>query len=150
MRLFHRAELACRHLLRPDVLHDPPFCACKHPLFVDPVQHQRVTFARHAVGGEVDLSVDQGTRSEVIASDHPIYSSYYRLAGLPKIHEHDGKAPRGYGIFWQGRLVCFYTYECDLGDGWEREGEDPWYFKEFSEKYAYPLGINIVVYAMTH
>ncbi len=44
-------------------------------------------------------------------------------------------------------LICFNT---DLGDGWEEEGTDPWYFREFSEKYAYPLGINIMVYAMTH
>jgi hypothetical protein len=44
-------------------------------------------------------------------------------------------------------LVCFNT---DLGDGWEEEGTDPWYFKEFSEKYAYPLGINILIYALTH
>ena len=44
-------------------------------------------------------------------------------------------------------IICHNT---DLGDGWEREGEDPWYFKEFAEKKAYPLGINIVTYAMTH
>jgi hypothetical protein len=44
-------------------------------------------------------------------------------------------------------IICHNT---DLGDGWEREGEDEWYFREFSEKKAYPLGINIVVYAMTH
>jgi hypothetical protein len=44
-------------------------------------------------------------------------------------------------------IICFNT---DLGDGWEEEGTDPWYFREFSEKYAYPLGINIVYYALTH
>ncbi len=44
-------------------------------------------------------------------------------------------------------LICFNT---DLGDGWEEEGTDPWYFQTFSEKYAYPLGINIVMYALTH
>ena len=44
-------------------------------------------------------------------------------------------------------IICHNT---DLGDGWEREGVDPWYFREFSEKRSYPLGINIVVYAMTH
>ncbi len=44
-------------------------------------------------------------------------------------------------------IICRNT---DLGDGWEREGEDPFYFKEFSEKKAYPMGINIVVYSMTH
>ena len=42
------------------------------------------------------------------------------------------------------------SHNTDLGDGWEREGEDSWYFTEFSEKKAYPLGINIVTYALTH
>jgi hypothetical protein len=46
--------------------------------------------------------------------------------------------------------MVFICHNTDLGDGWEREGEDPWYFREFSEKKAYPLGINIVTYAMTH
>ncbi|MFN4257635.1 MAG: DUF4159 domain-containing protein, partial [Saprospiraceae bacterium] len=51
---------------------------------------------------------------------HPIYHQKFEFAqGLPKIHEHDGKPPRGYGLFWEGRLVCFYDHECDLGDGWE-------------------------------
>ncbi|MGP1514838.1 MAG: DUF4159 domain-containing protein [Bacteroidales bacterium] len=51
---------------------------------------------------------------------HPIYHQKFNFPnGLPKIHEHDNLAPRGYGIFWEGRLVCFYSYETDLGDGWE-------------------------------
>ncbi|MBE9468582.1 MAG: DUF4159 domain-containing protein [Bacteroidetes bacterium] len=50
----------------------------------------------------------------------PIYHQKFNFhKGLPKIHEHDGKAPQGFGIFYKARLVCFYTYECDLGDGWE-------------------------------
>jgi len=49
-----------------------------------------------------------------------------------------------------GRIMVFICHNTDLGDGWEREGEDPWYFEEFSVKKAYPLGINIVTYAMTH
>ena len=49
-----------------------------------------------------------------------------------------------------GRIMVLICHNTDLGDGWEREGEDPWYFHEFSEKKAYPLGINIVFYAMTH
>lgn len=48
------------------------------------------------------------------------------------------------------RIMVFICHNTDLGDGWEREGEDPWYFEEFSVKKAYPLGINIVTYAMTH
>ncbi len=50
----------------------------------------------------------------------------------------------------KGRLMALICHNTDNGDGWEREGEDPWYFKEFSEKKAYPLGINIIVYVMTH
>lgn len=49
-----------------------------------------------------------------------------------------------------GRMCMVICFNTDLGDGWEEEGTDPWYFKTFSEKYAYPLGINIVFYAMTH
>jgi hypothetical protein len=51
---------------------------------------------------------------------HPIYHQKYKFQeGLPKIHEHDGKRPQGFGLIYNGKLVCFYTYECDLGDGWE-------------------------------
>jgi len=51
---------------------------------------------------------------------HPIYHQKYNFKkGLPKIHEHNDKIPQGFGIIYQGRLVCFYDYECDLGDGWE-------------------------------
>ena len=51
---------------------------------------------------------------------HPIYHQKFNFPnGLPKIHEHDNKDPKGYGLFWEGRLICFYSYETDLGDGWE-------------------------------
>lgn len=51
---------------------------------------------------------------------HPIYHQKYPYPkGLPKIHEHDGKPPQGFGLIYQGRLVCFYSYETDLGNGWE-------------------------------
>jgi hypothetical protein len=51
---------------------------------------------------------------------HPIYHQKYNFDnGLPKVHEHDNKAPQGFGLIYKGRLVCFYDYECDLGDGWE-------------------------------
>jgi hypothetical protein len=54
--------------------------------------------------------------------DHPIYHQKYDFPnGLPKIHEHDNKPPQGFGLIYEGRLVCFYSYECDLGDGWESQ-----------------------------
>lgn len=56
---------------------------------------------------------------ELIPVNHPIYHQKYQFNGLPKIHEHDGKPAQGFGLFYQGRLVCFYSAECDLGDGWE-------------------------------
>lgn len=55
-----------------------------------------------------------------IPFNHPIYHQKFSFKnGLPKIHEHDNKPPKGFGLIYEGRLVCFYTYECDLGDGWE-------------------------------
>ena len=65
--------------------------------------------------------------------------------GLPKIHEHDDKAPQGLGLIFEGRLVCFYDYECDLGDGWEDANvhNDP---KDIRLK-ALKMGANIIKYA---
>ena len=81
--------------------------------------------------------------------DHPIYRSFYEFPdGLPKIHEHDKKPPQGFGIFYDDRLVVFYTYECDLGDGWE----DPDVHSDPPEKReeALRMGINIIMYNLTH
>ncbi len=81
--------------------------------------------------------------------DHPIYRAEFMFQeGLPKIHEHDMKAPKGYGITLNGRLVCFYSYECDLGDGWEDEDvhNDP---LEIRLK-ALQMGANIMSYAFNH
>ena len=81
--------------------------------------------------------------------DHAIYHSFYEFPdGLPKIHEHDGKPPQGFGIFYENRLIVFYTYECDLGDGWE----DPDVHDDPPEKreQALQIGINIVMYSLTH
>lgn len=81
--------------------------------------------------------------------DHPIYGSFYDFPnGLPKIHEHDGKPAQGFGIFYENRLVVFYTYECDLGDGWEDADvhNDPLEKREAALK----MGINIVIYSLTH
>ncbi len=80
---------------------------------------------------------------------HPIYHQKYSFPkGLPKVHEHDKKAPQGFGIIYEGRLVCFYTYECDLGDGWEdREvHNDP----DNIRQKALQMGANIIEYAFTN
>jgi len=77
---------------------------------------------------------------------HEIYHQKYDFpSGLPKVHEHEGKAPQGFGLIWEGRLVVFYSYECDLGDGWE----DPEVHKDPEEvrQRALQMGSNIVSYA---
>jgi hypothetical protein len=79
---------------------------------------------------------------------HPVYNLVYDFPkGLPKIHEHDGGAPRGLGIFMGDRLVLFYSYEADLGDGWE----DPEVHKDPPELHeaALRMGVNLFAYAMT-
>jgi len=81
--------------------------------------------------------------------DHPIYHIYYDFPhGLPKIHEHDGKPPQGFGIFYKGRLVVFYSYETDLGDGWE----DPEVHHDPEEKrlQALKMGANILLYSLLY
>ena len=101
--------------------------------------------------------------------DHEIFDCVFKLNEIPQIpswlHALEGRAQ---GITWEnhgpgsqtphyraiyddkGRIMVIICHNTDLGDGWEREGEHEWYFHEFSEKKAYPLGINIVFYAMTH
>ena len=74
---------------------------------------------------------------------HPIYHQRYDFAaGLPKVHEHDDKAPVGLGLIWDGRLVCFYDLECDLGDGWE--DPDVHGDSEAMRTKALQMGANIV------
>ena len=76
---------------------------------------------------------------------HPIFHQKYEFnEGLPKIHEHDNKRPQAFGIFIEDRLVCLYTYESDLGDGWEdiEVHNDP---QELREK-ALRMGANIIAY----
>ena len=77
--------------------------------------------------------------------NHEIYHQKYNFPnGLPKVHEHDGKSPQGFGLIWEGRLVCFYSYECDLGDGWE----DQSVHKDSNETRlkALQMGANLVQY----
>lgn len=80
--------------------------------------------------------------------NHPVYKQKFTFTnGLPKIHEHDGKPPQGFGLVYEGRLVVLYTYECDLGNGWEDQiiYNDP---EEVRQK-ALQMGANILMYAFT-
>jgi hypothetical protein len=77
---------------------------------------------------------------------HPIYHQKYQFdKGLPKVHEHDNKPPQGFGLIYQGKLVCFYSYECDLGNGWEDQVvyNDP----EPTRQLALKMGANILSFA---
>ncbi|MCB0514935.1 MAG: DUF4159 domain-containing protein [Chitinophagales bacterium] len=77
--------------------------------------------------------------------NHEIYHQTFNFPqGLPKIHEHDGKSAQGFGIFLKGRLVCFYSYECDLGDGWE----DPEVHNDppATRTKALQMGANLIQY----
>jgi len=79
---------------------------------------------------------------------HPIYNVVYPFPrGIPKVHEHDGKPPRGYGIFLGERLAVYYSYESDLGNGWEDPSvhNDPPAIHEA----ALRMGVNLFVYAVT-
>ena len=81
-----------------------------------------------------------------IPTDHRIYKQTFTFKnGLPKIHEHDKKASQGFGIFFEGRLVCYYDYESDLSDGWEDASihNNP---EEVRLK-ALKMGANIIEYA---
>jgi Domain of unknown function (DUF4159) len=102
--------------------------------------------------------------------EHEIFHCVYDLKEKPQLPAKDRALQgRSSGVTWEyrsesdtsipsyraiydddGRIMVFICHNTDLGDGWEREGEDKWYFEEFSVKKAYPLGINIVTYAMTH
>ena len=98
--------------------------------------------------------------------DHPVFNMVFQLKEKPQVpsieyalsgrttglfYEKGGKDVHYYGIFdAKDRMMVIICRNTDLGDGWEREGEDPYFFTEFSEKRAYPMGINIIVYSMTH
>ena len=80
--------------------------------------------------------------------DHPVYHQKFDFnGGIPKIHEHDGKPAQGFGLIYKGRLVCYYSYESDLGNGWEDQSihNDP----EAKRQQALKMGANIISYAFT-
>lgn len=84
-----------------------------------------------------------------LPASHPIFSAAYKFPdGLPKIHEHDGQRPQAFGVFENNRLLCLFTYESDLGDGWENEQvhNDP---AEVRLK-ALQMGANIIKYVFAN
>lgn len=82
-----------------------------------------------------------------IPADHPVFHTFYDFPdGLPKIHEHDGNPPQAFGVFHEGRLVVFYSYESDLGDGWE--DEDVHGDSEDLREAALRMGVNLFLYVL--
>jgi hypothetical protein len=83
----------------------------------------------------------------VLPLNHPIFNQKFKLSGLPKIHEHDDKDPVAYAIFVEDKMVCLYTYETDLGDGWENQSvhnDNP-----EKRKLALEMGANILMYVFS-
>lgn len=83
---------------------------------------------------------------QALSSNHPIYKSFFKLKGLPKIHEHDGKSSQGYAVYKDGRMVIFYSYSSDIGDGLEDAGvhNDPDELRILAEKFS----VNLVHYVL--
>jgi len=82
--------------------------------------------------------------------NHAVYHQKFKFpGGLPKIHEHDGKPAQGFALIWEGRVVCYYSYESDLGNGWEDFGTYP---GDTNEKriQALKMGSNLIEYVLTH
>ena len=96
---------------------------------------------------EIDL-VFPGNSLIEIPTDHPVFHMMYELSeGLPKVHEHDGNPPQAFGIFHEGRLIVFYSFESDLGDGWENSevhDDSP----ELRES-AVQMGVNLYLYVLS-
>lgn len=135
--------------------------------------HGRITFSNEEAarlrlyltsGGflfaDDDYGMDKSFREEIkkilpeselieIPFSHPIFHCHFDFsAGLPKTHEHDGGAPRGYGLFYEGRMVAFYSFNTNISDGWADpnvHGDPP----EVRQK-ALQMGTNIMVYALTN
>ncbi len=124
---------------------------------------ERAALRAHLLAGgflhaDDNYGLDESFREEIalifpdvrlteIPPDHPVFSSVYAFPeGIPKIHEHDGERPQALGIFLGGRLVVFYSYESDLGDGWE----DPDVHDDAPEvrEQALRMGVNLFVFAL--
>jgi hypothetical protein len=142
----------------PDLFNYPLIHMTGHGNVVFSPQEARNLKNYLAAGGFLHISdnygMDQFIRPEMkkvfpelefveLPFGHPIYHQKYDFPqGLPKVHEHDNKAPQGLGLIYEGRLVCFYDLESDLGDGWEdwEVHKDP---EELRQK-ALQMGSNII------
>jgi hypothetical protein len=105
-----------------------------------------------------DYGMDESFRREMkkvfpdidlieLPNDHPIYHMIYNFPnGLPKIHEHYEGPPKGLGLYYQGRLVVFYSWNSNISDGWTDTHNDPPEKREI----AFKMGVNIVAYVLTH
>ena len=83
-----------------------------------------------------------------LPNNHPVFDSYYDFPnGLPKVHEHDNKPPQALALFEGERMIVLYTYESDLGDGWEDGSvhQNPWPIRESALK----MGVNIIYFVLT-
>ena len=121
---------------------------------------ERLRLRTYLIGGGFllandDYGMDSSFRREMkalfpenplveIPVTHPIYSTVHQLPGLPKIHEHDGLPAKGFGIFWNGRLVVFYAFSSDIGDG--MEDESVYHDGEKLHRIALNMGVNIVAW----
>ena len=83
-----------------------------------------------------------------LPKSHPIFKQRFKFDGLPKIHEHDGERAQAFGLFSKGRLVCLYTFESDLSDGWEDQSvhNDP----NDKRQEALQMGANIISYSFNN
>ncbi len=124
---------------------------------------ERAALRAYLVGGgflhaDDNYGLDESFRREIaelfpeyelteIPPEHPVFGVFYDLPeGLPKVHEHDGLTPQALGIFHAGRLVVFYSYESDLGDGWE-DAEVHGDAADVREQ-ALRMGVNLVLYVL--
>lgn len=85
----------------------------------------------------------------LLPKNHPVFNNFYSFPdGIPKIHEHDGEPAQAYAIFHEGRMVVFYSFQSDMGDGWEDSSVhgDP----ENSRLEALKMGTNLILWALTH
>ena len=157
-----RREIALRPL--DPALRDYPFLYMTGHGNVRFSEEERSALREYLLSGgflhaDDNYGMDESFRREMTAmfpdrelvelpADHPVFHVVYEFPeGLPKIHEHDGKPPQAFGLFNGGRLMVFYSYESDLGDGWEDEGvhDDT----EDIREAAIRMGVNLYVYVLS-